>query len=280
MSKTLVVTGCSSGFGLVIAQEALRQGWRVFGTVRKASDGEALRAAGGTVGILDLCDADSCRSAAEAVRLWCGGSLDCVVHNAGTAHPAPMIGAERADLRQQFEVNTIGHIDFNACLVDVLLNAKGMSIFVSSISALLPTALLGPYAASKRALEAMVESLAMEVAPLGLRVHVVRPGSYRTAIWSTSVERGDKYLEMSGSEYPAEVEAHYRRLGKKVRRAATQQPMADPDQLGRYVMRIAAGKAGGFYHTTPAIAKIQQFLSWLLPTRAFHRLIRWALGRA
>ena len=279
MSKTLVVTGCSSGFGLVIAKEALAQGWRVFGTVRQESDGEALRAAGGTVGILDLCDEESCQAAAETIRLWCDGSLDCVVHNAGTAHPAPMIGAERADLRQQFEINTIGHIDFNACLIDVLLKAKGMSIFVSSISALMPTALLGPYAASKRALEAMAESLAMEVAPLGMRVHVVRPGSYRTSIWKTSVERGDKYLEISG-EYPAEVEAHYRKLGKKVRRAATQQPMADPDQLGRYVMRIASGKSGGFYHATPLLAKAQQLFSWLLPTRAFHRLIRWALGRA
>jgi len=279
MAKTLVVTGCSSGFGWVIAQRALSQGWRVLGTVRKEADGDALRAAGAAVAILDLCDAASCKAAAEVVRDWCDGSLDCVVHNAGTAYPAPMVGADRADLRQQFEVNTIGHIDFNAQLIDVLLEGQGMSIFVSSISAIMPTALLGPYAASKRALEAMAESLAMEVAPLGIGVHVVRPGSYRTSIWSTSVERGNKYLELEG-EFPARVEDHYRRLGKKVRRAATHQPMADPEQLGRYVMRIASGKSRRFFHTTPTLAKSQQFFAWLLPTRAFHRLVRWVLGRA
>ena len=279
MARSLVVTGCSSGFGLTIAQEALRQGWRVYGTVRNLADGEALRAAGGTVGLLDLCDEASCAAAAAAIDAWCDGHLDCVVHNAGTAYPAPMIGAERADLRQQFEVNTIGHIDFNARLIACLYQGQGICLFISSVSSQMPTALLGPYAASKRALEAMAESLAMEVAPMGIRVHVVRPGSYRTAIWGTSVARGDKYLEIRG-QYPPEIEEHYHRLGKKVRRAATAQPMADPDQLGRYVMRVASGKAGGFYHTTPFLAKTQQFFGWLLPTRAFHRLIRWALRRA
>jgi NAD(P)-dependent dehydrogenase (short-subunit alcohol dehydrogenase family) len=279
MSRTMVVTGVSSGFGLVIAAEALAQGWRVLGSVRREPDGEALRKLGGDIGLLDICDEASCAAFAEQVNAWCEGSLDCVVHNAGTAYPAPMIGAERQDFRQQFEVNTIGHIDFNARLVEPMMNAGGISIFISSVSTQMPTALLGAYAASKRALEAMAESLAMEVAPLGLRVAVVRPGSYRTAIWETSVKRGAKYLEM-GSNLPSRVQEHYQRLGKKVRRAAVDQPMAEPAQLGRFVLQVAAGKRRGFYHTTPLFAKTQQFFAWLLPTRVFHRLIRWVLGRS
>ena len=279
MAPTMVVTGCSTGFGLVIARAALKAGYRVLGTVRREADGEALRTAGGDVGILDLCDEASCAAFAEQVAVWCDGRLDCVVHNAGTAHPAPMVGAERADLRQQFEVNTIGHIDFNARLMDLLIAASGTVVFVSSVSTQMPTALLGAYAASKRALEAMAEALSMEASPLGVRVCVVRPGSYRTAIWDTSAQRGSKYLDAPTGP-SVRMDEHYRRLGRRVQRAALEQPMADPEQLGRFVMRVVRGKGRRFYYTTPALAKTTQAVAWLLPTRWFHRLIVWALGRA
>jgi len=278
-TRRMVVTGCSSGFGLVIAQEALRRGWEVFGTVRRVSDGETLRQAGGTVGILDLVDEASCARCAQEIAEWSSGSLDCVIHNAGTAYPAPMVGADRADFRAQFEINTIGQIDFNSRLIGPLIAAKGMSIFISSISTQMPTALLGLYAASKRALEAMAESLSMEMGPLGLTVHVIRPGSYRTSIWGTAVPRGDKYLEMD-TDLPESIENHYKRLGKKIRRVATEQPMADPEQFARFVLAVAEGRRRGFFHATPALAKVQSLLAWILPVRSFHRLIRWILRRA
>ena len=277
--RRMVVTGCSTGFGLVIAQEALRRGWLVFGTVRRLEDGEALRQAGGVVGLLDLTEASSCAACAQEIIVWCEGTLDCVVHNAGTAFPAPMVGADRDDLRQQFEVNTFGQIDFNGRLIAPLLAARGMSVFISSISTQLPTALLGLYAASKRALEAMAESLSMEMGPLGLTVHVIRPGSYRTAIWNTAASRGDKYLEMD-TDLPEVVEAHYKRLGRKVRRVATSQPLADPSQFARFVLQVAEGRRRRFFHVTPLLAKVTQFFSLILPTRVYHRLVRWALGRS
>ena len=121
--RRMVVTGCSSGFGLVIAKEAIRRGWLVFGTVRRVEDGEALRQAGGKVGLLDLTDSSSCKQCALEIIAWCEGALDCVIHNAGTAFPAPMVGADRDDLRQQFEINTIGQIDFNGQLIEPLLAA-------------------------------------------------------------------------------------------------------------------------------------------------------------
>ena len=277
MSRTLVVTGCSGGFGLVIAQEAVRQGFRVLGSVRRDADAEGLRAAGCAVGILDLCDEASCIAFAELAAEWCGGRLDAVVHNAGTAFPAPMVGADRSDLRAQFEVNTIGQIHFNGLLMPSLIAAKGRAVFISSISAVMPTALLGPYAASKRALEAMAESLAMEVKALGVSVCVVRPGSYSTGIWDTSVQRGDKYLELDLGE---PLTGHYRRLGEKVRRVALSQPLSDPLGLGRFVLRVLTARRSAFYRTTPISARTMQTLCWLLPTRWFHALIRFVLGRS
>ena len=277
-AKTMVVTGVSSGFGLVIARQALSAGYRVMGSVRKLEDGEALRQAGGEVVLLDLMDEQSCAAFGETVTAWCDGRLDCVVHNAGTAFPAPMVGADREDLRRQFEVNAIGQMSANSYIMDALLAAGGTAIFISSISTQLPTALLGPYAASKRALEAMAEALAMEAGPLGLRVAVVRPGSYRTSIWDTSVPRGDKYL--ASETGPSErMIPHYKRLGEKVRRVALEQPMGDPEQLGRFVMRVARG-GGGFFNTTPFIAKTMQTIRWALPVAWFHRVVRFVLGRA
>ena len=68
---------------------------RSFGTVRKPADGGGSKAAGGTVGLLDLTDEASCQRCAEAIAAWCEGGADCVVHNAGDAYPAPMVGADR-----------------------------------------------------------------------------------------------------------------------------------------------------------------------------------------
>jgi NAD(P)-dependent dehydrogenase (short-subunit alcohol dehydrogenase family) len=277
MAKTMIITGCSGGFGLCIAERATARGWRVLGSVRKPEDGAGLRAAGCEVGICDLCDEGSVQAFADAAVEWAGGAVDCVVHNAGTAFPAPMAAVTRADLDAQFQVNVIGHFRLNAALLPSLVRAAGTVLFISSISTQLPTAMLGPYAASKRALEAMAEALALEVEPLGLRVGVIRPGSYKTSIWETSVGRGDEYLQADlGVGEP--LDSHYRRLGERVRRMALEQPMGDPAQLGRFVVRVAEGAGRWrFYHVTPFPAKVFYVLRRLLPTRLLFRLVRWVV---
>jgi NAD(P)-dependent dehydrogenase (short-subunit alcohol dehydrogenase family) len=274
MTKTMIVTGCSGGFGLSIAVRAAARGWRVLGSVRRDQDGEGLRAAGCDVGICDLCDEESVQDFAHRAVAWAGGSIDCVVHNAGTAFPAPMAAATRADLMAQFEINGAGHFRLNRALLPAAIKAGGTILFISSISTQLPTALLGLYAGSKRALEAMAEALALEVEPLGVRVGVVRPGSYRTDIWATSAARGDEYLQ-ADLNLGEPLDDHYRQLGERVRRMALGQPMGDPAQLARFVVRIAEGAGRWrFYHVTPFSAKIFYVLRRLLPTRLLFRLVR------
>ncbi|MGB0592106.1 MAG: SDR family NAD(P)-dependent oxidoreductase [Myxococcota bacterium] len=278
MARTMLVTGCSSGFGLAIAREARERGWDVMGTVRKESDATALLEAGCRFTLLDLCDQDSVEAFGAVVRDWAKGGLSCLVNNAGTTYPGPTMALTRDDLRAQFEVNTIGHLAVSRELLTPLVSAKGRVMFISSISGFMPTPMLGAYAASKRALEAFAEAFALETAGLGLSVCVVQPGPYETEIWNTSVPRGERYLGAEGP-FPDEFITHFTEMGNKVKTVALGQDMKPASELGRFVVDKAEAKRVPFYLPSPGQPRLLRLLHRILPTRWFHRLILKQLNK-
>ncbi len=272
ISRRMVVTGCSSGFGLEVARVAAARGWAVLGTVRKLEDGEALRSFGCEVALLDLCDEASTEAFGEVVRAWAEDGLDCLVNNAGTSYPGPTIALTREDLRAQFEVNTIGHMRVTRQLMSPLVEAKGRVLFISSVSAFLPTPMLGAYAASKRALEALAEAFCLETTPLGLSTCVIEPGSYRTQIWDTSVQRGDAYRgERPAVEQPF-VE-YFAELGEVTKRAALNQPMGRPAKLAAFVVDQAEARSVPMYAPSPGPPRTMRFVRWLMPVRWLHKQV-------
>ena len=272
MASKMLVTGCSSGFGLAIAREACQRGWEVVGTVRRESDAAALREAGGKHLIVDLCDQASVEAFGVKARAWASEGLDCLVNNAGTTYPGPTMALTRDDLRAQFEVNTIGHLALTRELLEPLAEAKGRVLFISSVSGFLPMPMLGAYAASKRALEALAEAFAMEADELGVSVCVVQPGPYETEIWTTSVPRGERYLSATGP-FPQAFAAHFQEMGERVKRAALGQAMKPASELGRFVVDTAEARRVPFYLTSPGQPRVLRMLRSLLSTRRFHRLL-------
>lgn len=206
--KTLVITGCSTGFGRATALRMAGLGWRVFATVRKDADlvalqEEARRLEGDGELVPVLCDITdaaqvaSLRGAVSAVV----ESLDALVNNAGTAYAAPLELLELDDLRQQFEINVVAQISVTQAFLPLLKAAKGTIINISSISGRYAAPVIGPYAASKYALEALSDALRVEMAPFGVRVVLIEPGSSSTQIWATSRQRAEKLNQYRDGPY-------------------------------------------------------------------------------
>lgn len=169
---TVLITGCSSGFGLETAKLFLENGWRVIATMRKPQPDILPTSDNLTVLPLDVTDAASIASALEQA-----GEIDVLVNNAGFGAAVPIELIEPETARQLFETNVLGTLAMlQAVLPGFRKRRSGAVINVTSSATLKPLPLVSVYRASKAAVNALTESLAVEMEPFGVRVHMVLPG--------------------------------------------------------------------------------------------------------
>lgn len=170
--NTVMITGCSSGFGLETARHFLKQGWSVVATMRRPD--KALLPASDRLRLLplDVTDPDSIARAVAAA-----GPLDALVNNAGVGWLSTFEETSEETIRRIFETNTVGAFEaIRAVLPQMRARGAGVIVNVSSSVTLKPLPLLSVYTASKAALNAYTECLALELAPLGIRTRLVLPG--------------------------------------------------------------------------------------------------------
>ncbi|KAG6916306.1 hypothetical protein DXG01_007463 [Tephrocybe rancida] len=234
-SRVWLITGTSSGFGLRIAQSALKRGDRVIATARSleklqnlfAPIDPLLRDNLRTLQ-LDVTDGEAVLKAKafEAFSIW--GQIDVLVNNAGIGLPSLLEEGGAAHLRRQFDTNVFGVIDVTAAMLPHLRASKEAAIlvvgsrsawkteipgigenFLNAWKAIkLTNDILGPYSASKAAVHSLTETLAVEVAPFNIRVLLIAPGSFRTEgiygqLYNTSnaVPANDALREASMSKF-------------------------------------------------------------------------------
>jgi NAD(P)-dependent dehydrogenase (short-subunit alcohol dehydrogenase family) len=191
LTRTALVTGASSGIGQACAVQLVSSGWRVLAGVRRAGE-----APDGTEEVLlDVTAADQIRAAADLVD-----QLDGLVNNAGIAIAAPVEFVPPEELRHQLEVNLVGQVAVTQAFLPALRRAKGRIVFMGSIAGRSALPFLSPYAASKHALEAVADSLRLELRPFGIHVSIVEPGSIKTAIWARSAQRAGELVAASDGE--------------------------------------------------------------------------------
>jgi NAD(P)-dependent dehydrogenase (short-subunit alcohol dehydrogenase family) len=170
--KTVLITGCSSGFGLETARYFLERDWRVVATMRTPREDVLPRSDKLRVLALDVTDPESIRKAVEEA-----GELDALVNNAGFGAASPAELAPIATVRELFETNTFGTIAMTQAVVPQFRQRKaGVIVNVTSSVTLKTLPLIAAYRASKVAVNAFTESLALELEPFGVRVHLVLPG--------------------------------------------------------------------------------------------------------
>jgi NAD(P)-dependent dehydrogenase (short-subunit alcohol dehydrogenase family) len=169
----ILITGCSSGFGLAIARKFVEGGWDVVATMRTPRTdllphNQRLR-----ILALDVTNAESIATAVEAA-----GPINALVNNSGVGMLNALEGSEMSKIRELFETNVLGAMAMTkAVLPHMRIRRSGVIVNVSSIVTLRPVAALSVYSASKAALNAFTESLAMETAQFGVRAKLVLPGS-------------------------------------------------------------------------------------------------------
>jgi len=169
---TVLITGCSSGFGLETAKLFLENGWRVIATMRNPDPDILPTSDNLSVLPLDVTDAASIASAIEQA-----GQIDVLVNNAGFGAAVPIELIELETARQLFETNMLGTLAMlQAVLPGFRKRRRGTVINVTSSATLKPLPLVSVYRASKAAVNALTESLAVEMEPFGVRVHIVLPG--------------------------------------------------------------------------------------------------------
>jgi NAD(P)-dependent dehydrogenase (short-subunit alcohol dehydrogenase family) len=208
----VVVTGASSGIGWATALVLAHEGWWVFAGIRQGSDGEALLAAAAAIGAgallqpirLDVTNEASIAAAAEiAAKLNVRGDrLVGLVNNAGIAVAGPIEEIPLTRLRAVLEVNVVGAVATTQALLPLLRAGRGRIVNVSSVSGRVASPFLGPYAASKFALEALSDALRVELAPWGLKVVLVEPGPVATPIWGKGEAMADEDSAAVGDSSP------------------------------------------------------------------------------
>ena len=163
--------------------------------------------------ILDVTDGDQIRAAAEGVE-----ELDGLVNNAGIAIAMPVEFVPLDELRHQLEVNVVGQVAVTQAFLPALRRVRGRIVFVGSIAGKSALPFLAPYAASKHALEAISDSLRLELRPWGVGVSIVEPGTIRTPIWARGAAKADELLSSADSraaELYGKRIAAFRRIAAK-----------------------------------------------------------------
>jgi NAD(P)-dependent dehydrogenase (short-subunit alcohol dehydrogenase family) len=191
--KYVVVTGVSSGIGYATALELVERGYHVFGSVRKAEDGQRLQDALGlefTPLLFDVTDIEAIEAAADLVEDTIGSAtLAGLVNNAGIAVAGPLMHIDIDLFREQIEVNVIGTLAVTQAFLPLLSPQEevdeppGRIVNISSVSGHTGYPFLGPYAASKHALEALSDSLRREMMLYGIEVILIVSGAVQTPIW-------------------------------------------------------------------------------------------------
>jgi NAD(P)-dependent dehydrogenase (short-subunit alcohol dehydrogenase family) len=222
-TSTILITGCSSGFGLETARLFLDKGWHVIATMRTPHDDLLPRSERLRVLPLDVTDAESIRRCVEAA-----GPIDALVNNAGVGLLAPLEGITLAHVREIFETNTLGTIAMTqAVLPQFRQRRAGVVVNVTSSVTLKPLPLLSVYTASKAAVNGFTESLALELAPFDVRMRLVLPGRAPSTSFGANARQR---MDVSGHEAYADFT---QRVFAAVRESST------PDSPVTYAADVA-----------------------------------------
>lgn len=233
-SKTLLITGVSSGFGRALAVEALGTGHRVIGTVRSEQarrEFEALAAENATARILDVTDFDAIDEVVTDIERTVG-PVDVLVNNAGYGHEGIFEESPLADMRRQFDVNVFGAVAMMKAVLPYMRDRRnGHILNITSMGGHITLPGISYYCGSKFALEGISESVGKEVKPFGITVTAVAPGSFRTDWAGRSMIRTPRSIADYDGLFDPIREARQQKSGKQ---------LGDPSKAARAMLHIIA----------------------------------------
>jgi len=214
MNRSVLITGCSSGIGRCLALGLQDRGWQVFATTRQEKDVAGLQRAGLDARALDLRDSASIRSACEGILARTGGQLDALVNNGAYGQPGAVEDLTREALREQFETNLFGTQELTNFVLPVMRRqGHGRIVQISSLLGIVCLAYRGAYNASKFALEALSDTMRLELQGTGIHIALVEPGPITSRFRVNAYEAYQRNIDKSRSAHRDYYERVEKRLG-------------------------------------------------------------------
>lgn len=275
--KTILITGCSSGIGLCLAKGLQKKGYRVIATARKQGDVEKLASMGLEALPLDLDSSESIKHACEQTFQLCDNKLYALINNGAYGQPGAVADLTRDTLRQQFETNLFGTQELtNLVLPGMRAQGEGRIIQISSLLGYVCLAYRGAYNASKYALEALSETLRLELRGTGIEVCLVEPGPITSRFRDNAYQAYLKNIDRQNSAYSDFYAALEKRLaGKKGDMPFT----LPPEAVLKKVIHALEAKRPRIRYPVTFPAHLFLLLRHLLPYRWLEKILYLAGDR-
>lgn len=213
--RSVLITGCSSGIGLCVAQGLAGRGWRVFATARQVADVQKLQALGLESLPLDLADSASIAAAFGEILQRTGGTLDALFNNGAYGQPGAVEDLRREVLREQFETNFFGTMELTNLVIPVMrAQGHGRIVMNSSVLGFAAMAYRGAYNASKFALEGITDTLRLELTGSGITVSLIEPGPIESRFRANAFAAYQRNIDTERSVHREQYLAMVRRLEK------------------------------------------------------------------
>lgn len=270
LSKTVFITGCSSGIGRAAAKLFQRNGWKVVATLRDPAQETELKKLDDTLVLpLDVLDQASIDNAIKIAQEKFG-PIDVLVNNAGYALMGAFENASEEQIQRQFDTNVFGLMRVTrAFLPHFRARKAGLIINVASMAGRLPIPLMSVYNGSKWAVQGFSECLTYELAPFKIQVKIVEPGAVNTAFFGRSGDRDN----VSGVDaYDALMQAQFPVLDQTGPGGSTSEDAA------AVIFRAATDGKATLRYSVGRDAKVLLSARKVLPDRVFLPMIRWSLN--
>ena len=272
-SRTVLVTGSSSGIGRATAGRFVGAGWTVYATARRPEALADLAAAGAATLPLDVLDEDSMRFAVDRVTAEQGG-VDVLVNNAGYGLQAPVEEAPMDEVRRQFETNVFGLVRLTQLVLPGMRAAgSGCIVNLSSMGGRFTFPGGGFYHATKHAVESLSDALRLEVASFGVRVVVVEPGPVLTEFGTTALGTLAGSDSVASGPY-ADFRARLARAYADAYSGENRLLASSPERVAAVIVRAATARRPRPRYVVGPVARVLVTSRRVLPDRAFDALVR------
>lgn len=272
MSKSILITGCSSGIGLDAAIQLQQRGYQVVASVRNPDDIDVIKAKGiRHVLHLDLRSTESIKSAVSETLKITGGKLYALFNNGAYAIPGAVEDLSRDAIRHQFETNLFGTMELTNLLLPTMLNQSDARIIqCSSVLGLVAMPFRGSYNASKFALEGLTDTMRQELGDTSVKVILIEPGPILTNFRKNSLVAFNEEIDIDSSRHKNAYEANLKRLNKKG--AAVPFTLGPGAVTKKLIRALESSKPKPRYYVTfPTY--LMGFLKRILGTRLLDRFL-------
>ena len=272
--KNIVITGVSTGIGYSTTKYLIKNKHRVFGSIRKKVDAERMQKEFGENFyplLFDVRDEEAIKAAAIQVENIVGNDgVDCLINNSGIALGGPSLHLSKEVFKEQFEVNLFGVVSVTnifSRLLGAYKDSKhsGKIIMISSVSGKRSYPFVGPYTASKHALEGYSDSLRRELMLYGVDVVIIEPGPIKTAIWDKAPNPDDN--PFLGTDYEESLKIFYKQVVEKGKQGL------ESDYVSKIIKKIIESSNPKTRYVITANKFRDYYLPGLFSDRFFDKII-------